>query len=471
MIGIDLLEIERLERALERRPRLAERLFTDAERAYAAGKARPGQHLAARFCAKEAVAKALGLRAGRFATSRSSRRGPRRGALVAARPPHGLRSSDRRVAISLTHTRRHGGRDRDPGRDELRCPTGSTRFTTPHEMRACDAWAIDEQGVPSLDLMERAGVGWRALTARWRCPGSDPRRLRQGQQRRRRPGRGAAAARGGARGRRAGGRRRSTSSAATRSRNLDRLPGEPPRAIRRRAAGGLGRDRRRDARHRLRGRAARAGRRRDRGDQRAGAPVVACDVPSGVDASTGEVVGRRGASDGDGDLPRAQGRAPRRSGRRARGRGRGRRDRDPARRARRRERRPDLRARARPLSAAPARRLEVRLRRRRDRRRLARADRRADAGRAGGGTRRRRLRPGRRAGVGAADARDAPARGDGRTACRRTTARTRPTGVDAVRWRLAERAGARRARSRPRPLRRRRRLRARGRRAASRCRC
>jgi holo-[acyl-carrier protein] synthase len=65
-VGIDLLEIERLERALERRPRLAERLFTDGERAYAAGRARPGQHLAARFCAKEAVAKALGMEAWSF---------------------------------------------------------------------------------------------------------------------------------------------------------------------------------------------------------------------------------------------------------------------------------------------------------------------------------------------------------------------------------------------------------------------
>jgi holo-[acyl-carrier protein] synthase len=65
-VGIDLLEIQRLERALERRPRLAERLFTDGERAYAATRARPGQHLAARFCAKEAVAKALGLTAWSF---------------------------------------------------------------------------------------------------------------------------------------------------------------------------------------------------------------------------------------------------------------------------------------------------------------------------------------------------------------------------------------------------------------------
>jgi holo-[acyl-carrier protein] synthase len=62
-VGIDLLEIERLERALERRPRLAERVFTDSERAYAAARARPGQHLAVRFCAKEAVAKALGMTA------------------------------------------------------------------------------------------------------------------------------------------------------------------------------------------------------------------------------------------------------------------------------------------------------------------------------------------------------------------------------------------------------------------------
>jgi holo-[acyl-carrier protein] synthase len=61
-IGIDVLEIDRLERALARRPRLAERLFTDGERRYASERARPARHLAARFCAKEAVAKALRLR-------------------------------------------------------------------------------------------------------------------------------------------------------------------------------------------------------------------------------------------------------------------------------------------------------------------------------------------------------------------------------------------------------------------------
>ena len=59
-IGLDLLEIERMERALDRRPGLAGRLFSSGELAYATTRARPGQHLAARFCAKEAVSKALG---------------------------------------------------------------------------------------------------------------------------------------------------------------------------------------------------------------------------------------------------------------------------------------------------------------------------------------------------------------------------------------------------------------------------
>ena len=61
MIGIDVLEIARLERALARSPNLGTRLFTAAEREYAEAHGRPAVHLAARFCAKEAVAKALAL--------------------------------------------------------------------------------------------------------------------------------------------------------------------------------------------------------------------------------------------------------------------------------------------------------------------------------------------------------------------------------------------------------------------------
>jgi holo-[acyl-carrier protein] synthase len=59
VIGLDVVEIERFAAVLERRPGLAERLFTADERAYAAARPRPAQHLAARFCAKEAIVKAL----------------------------------------------------------------------------------------------------------------------------------------------------------------------------------------------------------------------------------------------------------------------------------------------------------------------------------------------------------------------------------------------------------------------------
>lgn len=60
-VGIDLLDVARLERALERRPGLRDRLFTAAEQEASTRSARPGRHLAARFCAKEAVTKALRL--------------------------------------------------------------------------------------------------------------------------------------------------------------------------------------------------------------------------------------------------------------------------------------------------------------------------------------------------------------------------------------------------------------------------
>src|SRR3982751_1180924 len=39
------------------------------------------------------------------------------------------------------------------------------------EMRAVDKWAIEEQGVPSLDLMERAGIGLARIVADRARPG------------------------------------------------------------------------------------------------------------------------------------------------------------------------------------------------------------------------------------------------------------------------------------------------------------
>ena len=60
MIGIDIVEVPRFRAVLARRPRIAERLFTPGEQAYAAGRSDPTERLAARFAAKEAAMKALG---------------------------------------------------------------------------------------------------------------------------------------------------------------------------------------------------------------------------------------------------------------------------------------------------------------------------------------------------------------------------------------------------------------------------
>jgi holo-[acyl-carrier protein] synthase len=60
-VGVDLIEIARVRRALERHgDGFRQRCFTDAERAYCESKPNPAQHYAGRFAAKEAVGKALG---------------------------------------------------------------------------------------------------------------------------------------------------------------------------------------------------------------------------------------------------------------------------------------------------------------------------------------------------------------------------------------------------------------------------
>ena len=59
-VGLDLIEIARIERALARYPGFVQRVFTEAERAYCESRPNPPQHYAARFAGKEAVGKALG---------------------------------------------------------------------------------------------------------------------------------------------------------------------------------------------------------------------------------------------------------------------------------------------------------------------------------------------------------------------------------------------------------------------------
>ncbi len=61
-IGIDIIKIDRFEKALERwGDRLCTRVFTPQEVAACLKKAHPGRHLALRFAAKEAFLKAIGI--------------------------------------------------------------------------------------------------------------------------------------------------------------------------------------------------------------------------------------------------------------------------------------------------------------------------------------------------------------------------------------------------------------------------
>ena len=112
-VGVDAVDVGRFRRALERRPNLGARLFTEAERDDAASGGDPAERLAARFAAKEAVMKALGSGIGSFALRdvevvRAKGSGPTSGA-TSIRLAAGAAelAGARRVArwhLSLTHT-------------------------------------------------------------------------------------------------------------------------------------------------------------------------------------------------------------------------------------------------------------------------------------------------------------------------------------------------------------------------------
>ena len=59
-VGVDLIEIERIRRALERYAGFRDRCFTPAEQAYCDSRPNPAESYAGRFAGKEAVGKALG---------------------------------------------------------------------------------------------------------------------------------------------------------------------------------------------------------------------------------------------------------------------------------------------------------------------------------------------------------------------------------------------------------------------------
>jgi holo-[acyl-carrier protein] synthase len=107
-VGTDLIEIERVRRALERYPSFRVRCFTEAERAYCDSRPNPPQHYAARFAAKEAVGKALGFGVARAFAWREVE--------IAGRPKPSVRLSGRirawaeragagTIDLSMSHSR------------------------------------------------------------------------------------------------------------------------------------------------------------------------------------------------------------------------------------------------------------------------------------------------------------------------------------------------------------------------------
>ena len=158
------------------------------------------------------------------------------------------------------------------------------------EMRAADAWAIEGQGVPSLDLMELAGVGLARVTVAAATPG--PVRVVVGKGNN--GGDGLVAARL----LREEGREVDVLAAVDLDglkgdarTNLDRLAGDPPEPFEPERLEGsgvvvdalLGTGFEGEPREPVKGAVAAI--------NAQAAPVVACDVPSGVNATTGEVEG------------------------------------------------------------------------------------------------------------------------------------------------------------------------------------
>jgi ADP-dependent NAD(P)H-hydrate dehydratase / NAD(P)H-hydrate epimerase len=158
------------------------------------------------------------------------------------------------------------------------------------EMRAVDAWAIEEQGVPSLDLMERAGAGLARVAAEAAVPG--PLRIVVGKGNN--GGDGLVAARL----LREDGHEVDVISTAPLEElrgdartNLVRLPGNAPEPFAPERLDGSG-----VVVDALLGTGFKGVAREPAASaitaiNAVGVPVVACDVPSGVNASTGEVEG------------------------------------------------------------------------------------------------------------------------------------------------------------------------------------
>ncbi len=108
-VGIDVVPVERFAESLRRTPTLAGRLFTAAEQVTESGAARSAESLAARFAAKEALAKSLGAGGGMLWTDAEVR------VDAAGRPSLEVRGTVAERAASLGVHRFHVSLSHDGG--------------------------------------------------------------------------------------------------------------------------------------------------------------------------------------------------------------------------------------------------------------------------------------------------------------------------------------------------------------------
>lgn len=112
-IGIDLVEVDRIRRSLERfSDRFLRRILRAAEIDYCLSRNHPAIHVAARFAAKEAISKALGTGIGRDLgwQDMEIRRTENGGPMVVLHDAGKellTRRGGRIVHVSLSHTDRH----------------------------------------------------------------------------------------------------------------------------------------------------------------------------------------------------------------------------------------------------------------------------------------------------------------------------------------------------------------------------
>jgi holo-[acyl-carrier protein] synthase len=105
-VGLDLIEIARIRRALERYPGFRDRCFTPAEQAYCDSRSNPAESYAGRFAGKEAVGKALGIGV-RFTWKEIEIAGrPKPGVHLSGRTREWAeRTSAGAIDLSMTHSR------------------------------------------------------------------------------------------------------------------------------------------------------------------------------------------------------------------------------------------------------------------------------------------------------------------------------------------------------------------------------